>query len=79
MNAPSAAPIRKVLAAFIAAVIIPGVIGILSLGTDAVNLSGAEWLGIVIGAFVPPLVAYLTPFAKGDIPTPAAVRSSRAK
>lgn len=77
MNSPTWKPIRKVLLAFAAAVIVPGIIGILSLGTDLINLSGQEWVGIVISTFIPPIIAYLSPHAKGDIPKVTAKASAK--
>lgn len=59
-------PIRKVLTAFAAAVIVPGVLAILDKGADVLTLSGGQWVALLISTFVPPALAYLVPSAPGE-------------
>jgi hypothetical protein len=70
------APIRKVLAGVVVAVIAPGVIAILDKGAGVINLSGGQWAALLISTFLVPLVSYLVPSAPGE---PGAAKAAAAK
>jgi hypothetical protein len=67
VNLPTNKPIRKVVIGAVAAIVVPGVIGILSLGANLFTLTWQEWLLTLIGFVIIPVLQYFVPSAPQDV------------